>query len=84
MDLSETDSWAGYLIRMKLTYDKQSEEVTDKNEDFSLLHKSMTPDVEEARSSQDNTRCDCRKGILTTLISLILVVLGKMHIMILS
>ena len=68
---------------MKLNHEKQSEEVSDKNEDLSLLHKkSRTPDVEEARRSQDNTRCDCRKRILTTLISLILVVLGNMHIMI--
>ena len=67
---------------MKLNHDKQSEGVSDKNEDFSLLNTSRAPGVEEARSSQDNTRCDCRKGILTTLISLILVVLGKMHFMI--
>ena len=63
------------------TQGKQSEDLTDQNEDFSLVNKGRirTSDVEEARWPQEKTRSDCRKRILTTLISLILVVLGKMH-----
>ena len=59
------------------TQDKQSEDVSDLNEDFSLVNKSRTSDVEESRGSQENTKFDCRKRLLTIMISLILVVLGK-------
>ena len=59
------------------TQDKQSEDVSDLNEDLSLVNKSRISDVEEARGSQENTKFDCRKRLLTIMISLILVVLGK-------
>ena len=59
------------------TQDKQSEDVSDINEDFSLVNKSRNSDVEESRGSQENTKFDCRKRLLTIMISLILVVLGK-------
>ena len=59
------------------TQDKQSEDVSDPNEDFSLVNKSRTSDVEETRGSQENTKFDCRKRLLTIMISLILVVVGK-------
>ena len=59
------------------TQDKQSEDVSDANEDFSLVNKSRTSDVEETRGSQENTKFDCRKRLLTIMISLILVVVGK-------
>ena len=59
------------------TQDKQFEDVSDPNEDFSLVNKSRTSDVEETRGSQENTKFDCRKRLLTIMISLILVVVGK-------
>ena len=67
------------------TQDMHSEELSDQNEDFSLVNKGRTSDVEEARRPQNKTKkCDCRKRFLTTLISLILVVLGKIHIIMIS
>ena len=62
------------------TKDKQSEDLSYQNENFSLVNKGRTSDLEEARGPQENTRSDCQKRSFTTLISLILVVLGKMHI----
>ena len=56
-----------------------TEGVSNKKEEFSLLNKYRTSNVEEARMKEQNTKfdCDCRKQFLTILIVLILVVLGK-------
>ena len=72
------------IIKIKFpTQDMHSEE-SDQNEDFSLVNKGRTSDVEEARRPQEKTKCDCRKRFLTTLISLILIVIGRMHIIMIS
>jgi len=65
----------GIMKKKFPTQDMHSEELSDQNEDFSLVNKGRTSDVEEARRPQNKTKCDCRKRFLTTLISLILVVL---------
>ena len=67
-----------------LNQDKQSEDLSDKNEDSSLVNKGRTSDLEQARRPHEKTRRDCRKLFLSTLIFLILVVLGKMHIIMIS
>ena len=48
-------------------------------EDLSLLNKHRTSEVEEAKRTQQKAKCDfdCQKQIMTILIFLILVVLGK-------
>ena len=68
------------IMKMKFpTQDMHSEELSDQNEDFSLVNKGRTTDVEEARRPQEKTKCNCRKRFLTTLIFLILIVIGKIH-----
>ena len=66
-------------LRMKLTT-PECEKLSDRNEDFSLLNKHKTSVVEEPnRRTQKRTKCDCnwQKQVLTILIALILLVLGK-------
>ena len=62
------------------TPDEECEKLSDRNEDFSLLNKHKPSVVEEAnRRTQKRTKCDCnwQKQVLTILIALILLVLGK-------
>ena len=65
---------------MKLTTpEKECENLSSRNEDFSLLNKHTTS--VEPRRTPKRTKCDCNwhKQVLTILIALILLVLGKIR-----